>query len=161
MAAETPSVTPEDVAELSADGAAVAAGAREDVAGRAAEGAAGGGFNPEAMQATAALARSRPRRIELELTDSTFAATYARGGRTEVPMNGDRVELELATWPTKAKVEWDDRIPRLRWWLDDGGVVSDRYELVADDRLLITRVVNLGFGGDVEVRFVYDRQPVG
>ncbi len=105
------------------------------------------------------LARARPRSIELELTDSTFTATYERGRRTEVPMNGDEVELELATWPTKAKVHWDDRIPRLRWSLDDGGVVTDRYEIVANDRLLVTRVFNAGRGGDVEVGFVYDRRP--
>lgn len=106
------------------------------------------------------LARARPRRIQLELTDSTFAATYARGRRTQVPMNGDEIELDLATWPTKVKVQWDDRIPRLRWSLDDGGVVIDRYEIVANDRLLVTRVFNAGRGGDVEVRFVYDRGPV-
>lgn len=109
------------------------------------------------MRATLALARARPGRIQLELTDSTFAATYARGRRTEVPMTGDEVEMELATWPTKAKVRWDDRIPRLTWSLDEGGVVTDRYELVEDDRLLLTRVFNTGRGGDVEVRFVYDR----
>lgn len=106
------------------------------------------------------LARARPRRIQLELTDSTFAATYARGRRTQVPMNGDEIDLDLATWPTKVKVQWDDRIPRLRWSLDDGGVVIDRYEIVANDRLLVTRVFNAGRGGDVEVRFVYDRGPV-
>lgn len=69
-----------------------------------------------------------------------------------VPMLGDEVELDLATWPTKAKVEWDGLSPRLKWSLEDGGVVTDRYEIVADDRLLVTRVFNTGRGGDVEAR---------
>ena len=107
------------------------------------------------------LARARPGRIQLALTDSTFVATYARGRRIEVPMTGDEVELDLATWPTKARVQWDDRVPRLKWSFDEGGVVTDRYELVAHDRLLLTRVFNAGRGDDVEVHFVYDRRPDG
>ncbi len=118
-------------------------------------------FDPEAMQATMTLARVRPGRIELELTDSTFSATYARGRRTEVPMNGDEVELEFVTWPTKAKVQWDDRVPRIRWVLDKGGVITDRYEIVVVDRLVLTRTFSGGPGGAVEVRFAYDRRPSG
>ena len=118
-------------------------------------------FDPEAMQATMTLARVRPGRIVLELTDSTFSATYARGRRTEVPMNGDEVELEFVTWPTKAKVQWDDRVPRIRWVLDKGGVITDRYEIVAADRLVLTRTFSAGPGGAVEVRFAYDRRPSG
>ncbi len=75
-----------------------------------------------------------------------------------VPMDGDEIELELASWPTKVKVEWDDRRPTLRWKLENGGEVKDRYELVAEDRLLVTRVFDTGMGRDVEVLFVYDRQ---
>jgi len=118
-------------------------------------------FDPEAMQATMTLARVRPGRIVLELTDSTFSATYARGRRTEVPMNGAEVELEFVTWPTKAKVQWDDRVPRIRWVLDKGGVITDRYEIVAADRLVLTRTFSAGPGGAVEVRFAYDRRPSG
>lgn len=118
----------------------------------------GGGGNPEAMQATMALARTRPTSIQLELNDSTLVAVYVRGRRTEVPMDGSEVELELVAWPTKAKVEWDDLQPRIRWRLEDGGDVTDHFELVSDDRLLVTRVFNMGFGGGVEVHFAYDRQ---
>ena len=108
------------------------------------------------------LARARPARIELQLSDATFAASYAGGGRTEVPMNGDEIELDFVDWPTEAKVEWDDRRPTLVWNLEDGGEVEDRYELAADNqRLIVTRTFDIGFGGEVEVRFVYDRAPAG
>lgn len=116
------------------------------------------GPNMEAMRATMELAGSRPRRLQLELSDSTFVVIETPGRRVEVPMNGDEVELASAAWPTRGKVQWDDRKPRLERTVSDGGKVLDHYELLAPDRLMITRELDIPTRGKVQVRFVYDRE---
>lgn len=74
-------------------------------------------------------------------------------------MSGDDVDLMGMEWPTKAKIEWDERVPRLKWKIDEAGELTDRYELVREGRLLVTRVFKPQFGRDVVMRFVYDRDP--
>jgi hypothetical protein len=120
-------------------------------------GPAGPSINMAAMEATMNLALSRPMRIELELTDSLFVVSHTPGTTVGLPMKGDEVEVDLAGWPTKATVKWDDRRPRVERVVDEGGRVVDRYELVAPDRLLVTRELEGGAGGEMELRFVYDR----
>ena len=129
-----------------------------DFGGRGGGGFGGpGGMNPEAIQETMRLARTRPRQIHMELTDSLLVVSYTPGGRVAVPMMGDEVELTEAAWPTKAKVDWDDLMPRLEREVDDGGTVTDHYELVRPDRLVLTRTVDVGTGGNRELRFIYQR----
>ncbi len=117
-----------------------------------------GGQDPQAMRTMMTLARTRPQRIELELTDSLFVIAETPGRRLELPMKGDEVQWDLAGWPVEAKVEWDDRKPSVKRKPKDGGDVVDHYELVTPDRLLVTREFKTPMGGKVEARFVYDRQ---
>ncbi len=120
-----------------------------------------GASDPEAMEAmrhTLAAARQRPDRITLELDDSTFAVAQSPGGRTSVPIMGDEVELNRTAWPVIAKVEWDDGRPRLEREFENGGRIVDSFELVSRTRLIVTRKVEGGPGGDLELRFVYGRE---
>jgi hypothetical protein len=110
------------------------------------------------MFAASELARNRPRTIELVLSDSTFLADYADGLRTEVPMDGREVELQVNRQPAHARVEWRERKPRVTWEVEDGGHVTDRFEVLPTGRLALSRTFNNGFGSDVEVRFVYSRR---
>jgi hypothetical protein len=115
-------------------------------------------MDPAALQATMELAFSRPTRIELELTDSSFVVAHTPGVRIALPMQGDEVEVELGRWPSTATVNWDDRKPRVERSVEDGGRVVDRYELLTPGRLLVTRTLEGGPGGESEFRFVYDRE---
>jgi hypothetical protein len=115
-------------------------------------------LNAAAMRATMELASVRPERIELHLTDSLFVLTERRSAQIQLPMNGDEIELSRGEWPLKAKVRWDDRKPRVERSVDEGGKVVDLYELLAPDRLLVSRAVDAGLRGDVELSFVYDRE---
>jgi hypothetical protein len=121
-------------------------------------GAFRGAIDTEAMFAASELARRRPATIELALSDSLFVADYEGGVKTEVPMTGEQVQMEVSRQPTKAWVEWREGKPRLTWEVEDGGHVTDRFEVLPTGRLALSRVFNNGFGGDVEVRFVYSRR---
>ena len=111
-----------------------------------------------AMRATMNLARRRPERITLELSDSLFVVIQSPGGRAAVPMNGDEIELNRSEWPTKVKVQWDGREPSFERALEDGGKIVDRFELVSRDRLIVTREFEVGPMGKTTVRFAYDRE---
>jgi hypothetical protein len=127
---------------------------RPDTGGR-------GGFrgrDEEAMRASMDLARSRPQRIELELSDSLFVIRETPGTRVALPMKGDEVELALAGWPGKMKLKWDNRRPSVERAPKDGTSVVDHYELAAPDRLLVTREFEMPTRGKVQVRFAYDRK---
>jgi hypothetical protein len=130
-------------------------------------GRGGGGFpgrgpvgpvDPEAMRATFALARTRPSTIRLDLSDSLFAADYEGGLETNAPMSGDEVDLDLNGRPARVRVAWKDAQPRLTWRVAEGGQVTDRFELLATGRLMITRVYSGGGGSAFEARFVYTRR---
>lgn len=118
----------------------------------------GPAINPAALEATMELAFSRPSRIYLDLSDSLFVVTQTPGVRLALPMGGDESEVELASWPTTAKVAWDDRRPRVERSVENGGRIIDRYELVTPRRLVITRTLDGAPGGDLELRFAYDRE---
>jgi hypothetical protein len=111
-----------------------------------------------AIFAASELARTRPASIELALTDSLFLARYEAGVTTRVPMNGTEVQIEVNSRPARAWVEWREGRPRLTWVIEDGGHITDRFEVLPTGRLALSRLYNSGFGGDVEVRFVYSRR---
>ena len=111
-----------------------------------------------AIQATLALARMRPERFRLELDDSTFVASDARGRRTVVPSDGTRVQLSDGPAPVEARLRWDDRVPTLEREVDGGGRITDRFELTGE-RLVVIRRVQPRRGRSIEVRTVYLRAP--
>lgn len=123
-----------------------------------------GGMDPQRVEAQRAMMRialARPTRVTLELDDSTFVVTQSPGGRAAMPMDGEEVELGRTEWPTKVRVKWDDRMPRLERAFEGGGKVVDHFELVSRDRLLLTRRIEGGPGGDIEVRYAFDRTSGG
>jgi hypothetical protein len=73
-------------------------------------------------------------------------------------MNGTEVEIDVNRRPARAWVEWKEGRPRITWVIDDGGLVTDRFEVLPTGRLALSRLFNNGFGGDIEVRFVYSRR---
>jgi hypothetical protein len=118
-------------------------------------------MSPEAMEGmrhTMSAARQRARSVTLELDDSTFSVVQSPGGRASVPIMGDEVELNRTAWPVRAKVEWDDGLPRLKREFENGGTIVDHFELATRERLVVTRTVEGGPGDDIELRFVYDRE---
>ena len=112
------------------------------------------------MQATISAAQRRPERLTLELNDSLFVMTQSPGGRTVAPMNGEEVDIGRSNWPTKVKLQWDARTPRIERSFDEGGKVIDHFELVSRDRLIITREFEAG-RGKTELHFAYDRKDGG
>jgi hypothetical protein len=136
-----------------------AAGGRRGNPGGAFGGRGRGGMvdDPGAIRATLALARMRPERLRIELDDSTFATSDARGRRTAVPTDGEEVELVGEPAPVRAKVRWDDRVPTLEREVEGGGRIADRFELVEPDRLVVTRRVQPRRGRSIELRSVYVR----
>lgn len=120
-----------------------------------------GGFDPAAMQATMQLMRSRPQRIELQLTDSVFAMTLPGRPALILPMDGDKVDLPGGDLQVTAKVHWKDGMPRLERSVKDGGTVVDEFEVPPNGTLLVTRSLSGGPGGSRKIRFVYRRPPPG
>jgi len=49
-------------------------------------------------------------------------------------------------------------MPRLERSVDQGGKVIDTYEVVTADRLVVTRSLEGGPQGGVEIHFAYDRE---
>jgi hypothetical protein len=113
--------------------------------------------DPDGLRATVALGRNRPATIELELSDSLFVADYDGGVRTEVPMTGQGIEMEVSGHPTEASVEWKNGHPRLIWKPKEAGEVSDRFEVLPTGRLALTREIS-GIGEQRVARFVYSRK---
>jgi hypothetical protein len=109
------------------------------------------------VRAATALARARPGSIQLDLSDSLFVADYEAGRRTAVPIGGEEIRVELAGAPARVKVAWQERRPSLRWLIEDGGEVTDSYEVLPSGRMLLTRVFRVGMSGPVEARFFYSR----
>lgn len=142
------------------------AGGRGGAGGGMAPGGRGGRGGPgqaggDAMQATRhlmAAARQRPERITVALDEKTFTVDPSPAGRAAVPVSGDAIDLPNRPWPTKAKVQWDDLSPRLEVSFDQGGKITDRFEVVNRDRLIVTRSFEVARQGSVEIRYAYDRE---
>lgn len=99
-------------------------------------------------------------RFELQVTDSTITVTPGDRSPTEVRLDGKTETRDLGFAEVELKGEWKDRNVRVeRRVKDRGPAVQETYEVVENGaRLIVTRSVELGFGGRrVEVVQVYDR----
>ena len=113
-------------------------------------------MTPEGRQSTMRLAGERWDRMTLMLDDSTFTLSASqRGLGYSLPMSGH--DVKDAGGVTE-KLGWDHDKPKVERSIKGGGSITDTFELIAPDRLQVTRSVSAG-GPARAVHFVYGRQP--
>ena len=108
-----------------------------------------------------ALASARPERLTMEFTDISLHIfnTYL-GSPLTLPLDGaDRKldhhygDIEITAW-----VAWDKLIPFVELSIEDGGWVSDRYEVTPDGNLAVTRTIgHLVTPTEPLAQFIYTR----
>ena len=103
-----------------------------------------------------ALGQQRPQTLSLELTDSLFVVATTPGSRLSLPMDGEKLDVPSQAAEMEVKVSWQDQSPTIERTVDGVGGIYDQVELVANDRLLLTRRVTLG-SESTSVRYVFDR----
>ena len=119
-------------------------------------------MSSEGMQATRRMGAERPARLTLMITDSVFTYTPDRRGRgLQLPMTGDDIAVEDGPVEYEAKLGWDDTKPKMEREIDGGGKVTDTFELLAEDRLMIVHSFSAGPGGTQEIRLVDNRESGG
>ena len=102
------------------------------------------------------LGRQVPQTLAFQLTDSLFVLATTPGSRISLPMDGEKLELANQSAMVEAKVSWNEQIPTVEREVEGAGGIKDRFELLAADRLLLTRRVSVG-PESASIRLVFDR----
>lgn len=107
------------------------------------------------------IANARPERLTLEFTDQALHISgTGPGSPLTLPLDSsDQTldhpfgDIELTAW-----VSWDELAPVVEFSIEDGGWVSDRYEIVPDGTLTVTRSTgHYVTPAEPLARFVYAR----
>lgn len=107
------------------------------------------------------LANARPERLILEFTDQALHISgTGLGSPLTLPLDsGDQTPdhpfggIEVTAW-----VAWDELTPVVEFYIEGGGWISDRYEIVPDGTLTVTRTTgHYVTPTEPLARFVYTR----
>ena len=122
---------------------------RSNVAGRQ---------DPAAMRQVVLMTSLRPERLRLSLSGETFSVRYGDGDAWDVPMGGSKVSVPGQLYSTDLRVIWEESgSPTLESEVNGGGVLRDNFQVLSNERLILTR--QAVFSGEVwqPTRFVYTR----
>jgi len=113
---------------------------------------------PAAMRQVVLMTSDRPDRLELALSAETFSIKYDDGDAWGVPTGGSRISVPGQLYETDYRIVWEESgSPTLEAEVRGGGVLRDNFQVLSNNRLILTR--QAVFSGEVwqPTRFVYTR----